>query len=327
MLSKLTELVEDSIRLRTENSVHSFGCFISGGVDSALVACIAKPDFLYTVHYDYSDFDELDYAKIVAEKLKRKLEIITPEKKDFLRTRDVIAFHCDTPCTWTSFSLWMLLEKAVKDVKVILTGDGADELFAGYHRYHLLHHDEQIHQLDAMKYYSYLIEKYYGSPVERYAKLVNRCDNQYDSEVNEFLAESIGYYFSKMSGDVIHSMGVNDFYSTMQVLLQMADRLSMAFSIENRSPFLDYRLVQYAFSMNSKFKIKNGVTKWALKEIAKKFIPEEIVARVDKRGFSAPINRWFEWEENGKYNRSIYKKFVFDDWKRVFFKSVSGQCC
>jgi asparagine synthase (glutamine-hydrolysing) len=104
----------------------------------------------------------------------------------------------------------------------------------------------------------------------------------------------------------------------MQVLLQMSDRLNMAFSIENRSPFLDYRLIQYAYSMPSKYKIKDGITKWALKEVSKKFIPKAISDRIDKRGFSAPINKWFEWDKVGKYNRSAYKNIVFDDWKEIY---------
>ena len=144
---------------------------VSGGVDSALVACIANPDYLYTSHYDFPDYDELDFAKMVASQLGKDLHIITPTKKDFLRTREKIAYYLDSPCTWTSFTLWMLLEKISADgVKVIMTGDGADEIFCGYHRYHLLHHDEQIRQLEAMKNYSYMIDKYYGTPVERYSK-------------------------------------------------------------------------------------------------------------------------------------------------------------
>ncbi|ADR35044.1 asparagine synthase (glutamine-hydrolyzing) [Sulfuricurvum kujiense DSM 16994] len=319
ILSSLAELVEDSILLRTQNSAHAFGAFVSGGIDSSLVACIAKPDHLYTAHYDYSDFNELDYAKLVAKQLKKKLIIVEPTKDDFLRTQEQIAYHLDTPCTWTSFTLWALMERISQDgLKVMLTGDGADEVFGGYHRYHLLHHDEQIHTLEAMKEYSYLINRYYGSPVERYTKLVNRSENPYDTKVLKFLNESIGFYFEKMQKDVVHAMGLNDFYSTMQVLLQMSDRVSMAFSIENRSPFLDYRLIQFAFSMPSKYKIKNGITKWALKEVARKFIPKEICDRVDKRGFSAPVNKWFEWDKNGKYNRSAYKNISFDNWKKVY---------
>jgi len=319
ILNNLAELLEDSILLRKKNCVHNYGAFISGGVDSALIACIAKPDFLYTAHYEYSDFDELEYAKLVAKQINKDLKIISPTKNDFINTREKIANSIDTPCTWTSFTLWMLVESAKKDnLKVIMNGDGADEIFAGYHRYHLLNHDEQIHKLEAMSQYSYLIGKYYGSAVDRYMKLVNRAENIYSQRVNTYLSETIGYYNEVMNEDVIHFMGLNDFYSTMQVLLQMADRIHMSHSIENRSPFLDHRLMQFAFSMPSKYKIKDGVSKWALKEVSKKFIPKEIANRTDKRGFSAPINRWFKWDKKGKYNRSIYKNMAFEDWIKVF---------
>jgi asparagine synthase (glutamine-hydrolysing) len=319
IISDLSELVEDSILLRTKNAAHQYAAFVSGGVDSALIACIAKPDFIYTAHYNYSDFDELDYAKLVAKQINKELIIVSPNKNDFERTREKIAYHLDTPCTWTSFTLWMLLERAKKDgVKIVMSGEGADEMFAGYHRYHLLHHDEQIYKLEAMKQYSYLIGKYHGSASSRYAKLVNRSENPYNEKVNTYLDKTIGNYSTKANNDIVHFMGLNDFYSTMQVLLHMSDRLNMAHSIENRSPFLDHRLVQYAFSIQSKYKIKNGITKWILKEVSKKFIPNEISNRIDKRGFAAPINKWYKWDKNGKYNRSAYKNMIFEDWKRVF---------
>ena len=322
----LTELLEDSILLRTQNCVHRFAIFTGGGVDSALMACISKPDRLYYCHYDLgAAFDELDYARLVAKKINRDLIVIEPDKTDFERTRSKIAFHLDTPCTWTSFSLWMLLESLDKDIKVIMTGEGADEAFAGYHRYHLLHHDEQIHRLDAMKEYSYLIQKYYGSPEERYVRLINRCENIYDQEVTKYLNDEVREYFRNAKGDVVHGMGMNDFYSTMQVLLQMSDRLSMAFSRENRSPFLDHRLLEYAFRMPSKYKIREGRTKWILKKISKKFIPHQIADRVDKRGFSAPLNIWFGWESLGKYNRATYRNLSFQDWCLSFDVHGNGE--
>ena len=317
--SRLTDLVVDAIELRTKNCVHKFGVFVSGGVDSALISCIARPDYIYTCHYPIeNDYDELEYAKLVAKKINKKLIVVRPTPKDFQRTRKYIIYHLDTPCTWTSFSLWMLLERAHKDIKVVLSGDGADEIFSGYHRYLLLHHDEQIRQLKALDQYSYLVNRYYGEAAERYAKIVNRCDNRYDAKVTEYLIENINTYFSRINSDYIHGMGIVDFYTTMQELLQFADRINMAFGVENRSPFLDYRLMQFAFSIPSKYKVRDGVTKWILKRVAKKFIPKEIADRVDKRGFSAPVNHWFNWGKNGKYDRSDYKKIVFNDWVNVF---------
>ena len=315
---RLTDLVVDAIELRKKNCTHRYGVFVSGGVDSSLIACIAKPDYIYTCHYDVEGYDELKYAELVAKKIKKPLVIVRPTPQDFEKTRHDIIYHLDTPCTWTSFSLWMLLKKAHKDVKVVLSGDGADEMFSGYHRYHLLHHDEQIRKLKALEKYSYLIDRYYGSSIERYAKMVNRCENRYDKRVIDYLEKEIGYYFSKMNHSHIHAMGITDFYTTMQELLQFADRSSMAFSIENRCPFLDHRLIQFAFSMPPKYKIRNGTTKWMLKKVARKFIPKQIAERTDKRGFSAPLNHWFGWGEKGKYDRSYYKRLVYGDWKDVF---------
>lgn len=324
--SRLTDLIVDAIELRTRNCVHRYGTFVSGGVDSALVACIAKPDYIYTCHYPMArDCDELEYAKLVARKIKKRLVIVRPTAEDFQAAREKIIYHLDTPCTWTSFGLWMLFRRAHKDIKVILSGEGADEIFSGYHRYHLLNHDEQIRNLKAMEKYTYLVNRYYGSAVERYAKIVNRSDNRYNIKVIKYLEETLGYYFSKMPNDHINAMGVADFYTTLQVILQFGDRMSMAFSVENRAPFLDDRLIQFAFSIPSKYKIRNGVTKWILKKVAGKFIPKEIVARVDKRGFYTPFNQWFDWSNNGKYDRASYKHLVFGDWSRVF--KVQGLRC
>ena len=76
-------------------------------------------------------------------------------------------------------------------------------------------------------------------------------------------------------------MTMTDFYSTMQVLLQMSDRLTSAFSIENRSPFLDHRIIEFGFGLEDNMKIRNGQTKWLLKEVAKRFVPKEIY-EIDK---------------------------------------------
>jgi|SaaInlStandDraft_6_1057023.scaffolds.fasta_scaffold19056_2 asparagine synthase (glutamine-hydrolysing) len=323
IISKLSEIVEDSILLRTNNCAHNYGAFISGGLDSALVACIAKPDYLSTAHYAYSDFDELNYAKTVAKYIGKELHIVSPTKEDFIRTREDISYHLDTPCTWTSFTLWRLLEDAnAHGMKVMMTGDGADEVFGGYSRYLLLDHDEKIHQIQAMEKYSFMIDRYYGDAAERYARLVNRYSNEYDNNVNSYVVNQVRSHMNHANNNVIHGMGMHDFYTTMQVLLQMGDRMSMAFSIENRSPFLDHRLIEFAFSMPSKYKINNGISKWVLKEVARKFIPREIVDRVDKRGFSAPVNKWFQWDKTGKYDRSGYKQLVFNDWKKKF--NVNG---
>jgi asparagine synthase (glutamine-hydrolysing) len=239
------------------------------------------------------------------------LRIVKPTKKDFLKHNKEIIYYMDTPPTWTSFTLFMLTKQIKQDgFKVVLSGEGADELFGGYYRYLLIHHDELLKKVPQMKNYQFLINKYHGSIIDRYTKIINRGDSESKEFLKEFLKE-----FHINSKDSIDFMGMVDFYTTMQILLQMADRLSFANQIENRSPFLDHRIIEFAFSLDKKYKIKDYTTKYLLKKVAKKFIPNEIVNRIDKRGFSAPINRWFG--EAG-YDRSFYKNLVFQEWKGIF---------
>ena len=318
----LSDLLIDAITLRSENNDNPTGCFVSGGIDSSIVASILKPEKLYTIFFDMGpDYDELDYAKIIAKHIKKDLTIVTAKPEDFKRTQKKIAYHLDTPCTWTSFSLWRLMEESSKDVKVVLSGDGADEIFAGYHRYLLPYHDQQIFNIPSLKKYNYLLNNYYGDPQDRYLRLINRNSDKFDEKNNSKLLNMINNFFEK-TNNVVNAMTITDFYSTMQVLLQMNDRISMAFSMENRAPFLDHRIIEFGFNLRQNDKIRDGKTKWLLKKVAERFVPKEIYSRIDKRGFSAPLNKWFGWDKLGKgqYQRETYKKIVYNDWKKTFIK-------
>lgn len=319
IIKRLTDLLVDAVELRTSNTAHHYACLVSGGVDSAIVAAIAKPEFIYTTTYDQygDDYSELYYAQLVAKKIGKPLNIVRPTPEHFNRYKQKIIYHLDLPGTWTSFSLFCLLEELSKTSKVFLTGEGIDEVFGGYHRYHLLHHDQQIYELDAMNKYTYLIEKYYGSPVDRYIRLINRSPDIYNERNNVYLRNKVASYF-KNTESIITGMGLTDFYTTLQIILHMSDRMSMAYSIENRAPFVDHRLLEFGFSLPDKYKIRDGITKYIIKEIAKKFVPTEIAERKDKKGFMAPVNVWFGWGKDGKYDRSGYKEAVYSDWYNIF---------
>lgn len=318
----LTELMVDAVAVRTSVSAYPYCCLVSGGVDSALIACIKKPEYLFTVTYDGeglgSEFSEFEYARSVAEYIGKELVVVRPTKEDFETYRETIAYHLDTPATWTGFNYFMIFREVAKVSRVALMGEGMDELFGGYHRYHFLYHDQQILQLEALDNYSYLINKYYGDPADRYIKLINRSDKLSIPEYERFIKSLVVPYF-EFFDDVVHAMGAFDFYNTMQIMLQMADRMSMAHSVESRSPFLDHRLIQYAFSMPSKYKINHGVTKEIIKDIARQFIPKSVTDRKDKRGFLVPFNYWYGKFKDGKYERNLYREMVYGDWKRVFF--------
>ncbi len=325
IVRELTDLLVDAIELRTKNTAHHYACLVSGGVDSAIVAAISKPEFIYTTTYDQygDDYCELGYAEMVAKHIGKKLHIVRPTSEHFMRYRRKIAYHLDLPATWTSFSMFCVLEELSKHSRVFLTGEGIDEIFGGYHRYHLLNNDQQIYKLDAMNQYSYLIEKYYGSPVDRYMRLINRSTDIYNERNNRYLHDKISTWF-ELTGSVIHGMGLTDFFTTLQIILHMSDRMSMAYSVENRAPFVDHRLLEFGFGLPDKYKIRDGITKYIIKEIARKFVPAGIVERKDKKGFMAPVNIWFGWGNNGKYDRSGYKDAVYSDWHDIFIERKYG---
>lgn len=322
---ELTDLLVDAIELRTRNTAHHYACLVSGGVDSAIVAAVSKPEFIFTTTYDQygDDYSELHYAQLVAKHIGKPLQIIRPTSAHFERYRSAIAYHLDLPGTWTSFNMFCVLEELSKGSKVFLTGEGIDEIFGGYHRYHLLNHDQQIYKLDAMSQYSYLIEKYYGSPVDRYVRLVNRSTDIYNERNNLYLRDKVASYFDR-TDSIVHGMGLTDFYTTLQIILHMSDRMSMAYSIENRAPFVDHRLLEFGFGMPDRYKIHDGITKYIIKKIARKFIPVEIAERKDKKGFMAPVNVWFGWGQGGKYDRAGYKNAVYSDWYDVFIAKKFG---
>lgn len=312
------ELLEDAVRLRTLAGGASTG-LISGGIDSSLTCCLLRPKVLHHVHYNFADFNELEYAECLAEHIGAELRLIKPTREDYLEAGDSILRTLGTPAVWTSFTLWASLRAVKEDgFDAIFTGDGADELFAGYHRYHLLFHDEAIKNLEAMQGYGYLIQRYYGSRVERYARLINRCPNAHDGEVNQYLEETLTRIHERCNGDVVNFMTLVDLYTTSQILFLMADRIGAHFGVTSRSPFLDYRMVRLAFSMDARFKIREGSTKWVLKKVAERLLPAKIAQRKDKRGFSAPVNYWFGWDKPGSYDRRMYTQQVFAEWLRLF---------
>jgi len=173
-----------------------------------------------------------------------------------------------------------------------------------------------------MENYFPLIQKYHGPPSERYAKLINRYHGVNDEEIKKYVRDTTEKYF-KPFDNVIHAMGYTDFFTSMQVLLHMADRMSMAHSIENRAPYLDPRLISFAFSIPPHLKIKDGIAKYIFKKVASKYLPEEVAFRKDKRGFIAPINKWYKPSINNnsalkEFDRTFYRGMVYNDWKKVF---------
>jgi asparagine synthase (glutamine-hydrolysing) len=231
--------------------------------------------------------------------------------------RDTIAYHLDLPCTWSSFNIYVLSREIAQHTNVCLSGEGMDELFGGYIRYLLLKHELALYDVEQLKLYDPLINRYLGRLEERYFRLINRSSSDFTaSRVYQFVARVFQQF------DPIHAMGMVDFYTTMQIMLHMNDRMGMAHGLEIRSAFLDHRLVTYAFCMPSRYKINGYVPKYIIRQVARNLIPRKVYERIDKRGFITPFNLWFGGNEGNEFDRSRYRQWMFEDWRHAFFGSV-----
>lgn len=251
---ELEWLLEDSVRLRTRSDV-PYGLYLSGGIDSSLIA--TYHDFQHTFTYDDGDY-----------------------KEEYLNTIEKILWHLDYPISsFSPFGLWKLAEMASQKVKVVLSGEGADELFGGYVRYLPNELNRQA-------------QKLYPS----YTKIF-----PYAEDVNE--------------------MGWNEFNGNMQELLRMGDRMASAFGIENRCPFLDRRIIEFAYSLPPEMKVQGFEMKVILRRILEKRNPK--YQHIEKSGLYCSSNSWIG--EKNKFAKSKYMWFQKRIWKKLASSAPTGR--
>ncbi len=315
-VDQLDELLHDAIRLRLRADV-PLGLYLSGGIDSSLIAAIARPAVGFSVHFPYgAKYDELRYAQIVAQAVGCEHVVVRPSREDFDNHLDDVLYHLDMPVgSFSSFPLYMLAARAKEWVKIVLSGEGVDELFSGYTRYLLPWHDQLSYQKPELRHYHSLLDFYYGKPLDRFARLLNR-GNVSDDVVKTVIAP----HFNQFS-DLRHAMGYTDFRLMLVTLLHMEDRAAAAFGLENRAPFLDKRIIAFAFSLPGDFKLRDGQAKWIVREVAKRHLPREILERKDKQGLIAPINVWMNFRgKRGEFDRDGYNKLCKERWLKIFFQ-------
>ena len=316
-VDELDALFQESIKLRLRSDV-KMGLYLSGGIDSALIAAIAKPPIAFSVDFGHGEkYSELQYAKIMAAQIKTEHIIVQPTKEDFQNYLPKIMYHMDMPVgSLSMFPLYMLAKEASKHVKIVMSGEGSDELFSGYSRYLIMTYEEEIYKLPELTRYRPLLNYYLGSRLSRFAHLINR-GNVPDATVEKLISR----YFNQFS-DLVHAIGYTEFKLLLPSLLQMEDRTSSAFGLENRSPFLDHRIAEFAFSLSPDLKIRGTTLKWIVREVAKRYLPKELLDRKEKMGLVFPVNEWFQYiGKRGAFDRANYTKMCVDAWKNQFFQS------
>ena len=285
---ELEALLEDAVKLRTRSDV-PYGLYFSGGIDSSLLSCLLEFD-----HKFYFD-DQEDW------------------KEDFFEKVDSIVWHLDFPVgALSSYPLWKLAEWASREVKVVLSGEGADELFGGYVRYLPIAREWELREMYPS--YDYLFGKYFPRYIDGFTKITAR--NQSLDLVRSLLKP----YFD-MFGDPVNAMGYSDFKLILPSLLQMGDRMASAFGIENRCPFLDRRIIEFAFSLPPEMKIRGLEQKWILRRILEKRGLIEPLKN-EKKGLTIVFNQWLGRND---WDRGSYFQLLKDKWARHYHSLLMGE--
>lgn len=293
-IDRFIELLTDSVKLRMRADV-PVSMFLSGGIDSTLVAALAGVREAFTCQFEEfkTSIDEEIYARDFAERFGIELHVVRPSKDLFLEDLSKLAYHLEVPTG--SFSVFPLyrLAKACHEAgyKVILSGEGSDELFGGYARNEFLM--RSAFDVDDPKVKSYLamLRRFEGSDLDRFCRMASRSGLSGAALMKGYLS-----YLWSDHRSMLDNMCYVETRIFLQPLLQMADRMTMAHSVEGRNPFLDYRLVELAFTLDDSLRYRDGTGKWLVKAAANRIMPKEcmVLQRKVKHGLPTPINIWLQ---------------------------------
>ncbi|HMA01841.1 MAG: asparagine synthase (glutamine-hydrolyzing) [Gemmatimonas sp.] len=335
-LVETRRLLEDSIRIQMRSDV-PVGAYLSGGLDSSIVTGFAARAYTggrfktFTGAFDEGPaFDERPYARAVAESVNAEMHTIMPSANDFADVLHKLVYHMDEPVAGPGlFPQYMVSRCAAQHVKVVLGGQGGDEIFGGYTRYlvayleqalkgaifetteeqeHIVSLKSIIPNLPVLRAYEPMLAQFWRSGIfepmdRRYFKLVDRSAGALSLFTTDFRA---GYEsdsaFARFQSVFNHSDTLSyynkmthfDMVASLPALMHVEDRASMASSLESRVPLLDRRIVDLVTSMPPRMKFKGGELKYLLKRAARDMVPDQVIDRKDKMGFPVPLHLWMK---------------------------------
>jgi asparagine synthase (glutamine-hydrolysing) len=328
---RVQELLADSIGFHLRADV-PVGSYLSGGLDSSIVASLAStthgPGLLgFTGRFAVPGYDESRYARALAEDRSFELHEVEITPEDFAERMQDVVYHLDYPVAGPgSFPQFLVSELAGGHRKVVLGGQGGDEIFGGYVRYLIAYFEQCIKgaiegtmhsgnfvvtyesiipNLSTLREYKPLLREFWRDGLfedldARYFRLINRAPDLGD-EVNWDLLgdystfetfKSIFHGSNVRKESYFDSMTHFDFKTLLPALLQVEDRVSMAHGLESRVPLLDHPLVELAATMPADVKFKDGHLKHVLKTAFAQVLPDAIRERRDKMGFPVPLQEW-----------------------------------
>ena len=354
---ELKKKVEFAVISQLEADV-PIGTFLSGGVDSSIVSAIAstQKNDLHTFSVSFGDqqaYDESQYALKVAKHIESKHHVIRLTEKDFKENFQSILDSFDEPFADSSaIAMWFLAQETSKHLKVSLSGDGADELFAGYNKHVAFQKSREISALKKSsfkateKVLSPLLLKIKPKKIHKLKKF-NLLNELAWPENYWFLASNIGeeaknlllknsfktkYCYQTKDSSLTDFLWLDQKFILPNDMLKKVDLMSMRHSLEVRTPFMDKDLVKFANSLPEKWKLNGSKTKFILKETFKDLLPEEIFNR-SKQGFEVPLNAWiknswnelipdFWFEENYIQEQGIFNYSAIISLKKHFFSNI-----
>ena len=348
-VDKLRFLLEDTIQKQLRSDV-PIGTFLSGGLDSSLVTLLAADKYPAQIQtftgafHEGIEFDETRYAREVIKKADAKAFEVFPGSLDFITKLPELIYHLDEPVVGPGlFPQYMVAAQAAENVKVVLGGQGGDEIFGGYTRYIIAYLEQAIKgaiyetneegehivslksilpNLPYLQQYMPMMKDFYAhgafeSMDRRYFHLIDRSYNSMDMYSDDFRKEHdkelIFNKFQKIFNNPDTSSYYNkmthfDMFSSLPALLQVEDRMTMAVSLESRVPLLDRRIVDLVSVMPAGMKFKGAELKYILKKSVMDIVPSNILNRKDKMGFPVPLHIWAKREAHDFIHDTLLSK-------------------
>ena len=361
------ELLKDSIRLRLRTDVPIGSC-LSGGLDSSSIVCLANQLMFngrsidtrvvgerqktFSSCFEEPAYDERKFIEEVICRTGAEKNYVFPDEKGFLNDLYQLIRYQEEPLGSTSmYAQWKVMRLAKeKQVTVLLDGQGGDELLAGYLPSFYYLFSQALKDFDIgllmregkgfLKHHKNLTRRLFHKTIaaivpKRLRTFFPGLDRDGGGWAEEGFRKN---YYRSFSWPRKFEHELNNYlyhafrFTVLPGLLHYEDRNSMAFSLEARLPFLDYRLVEFSFSLPAHLKMDGGVTKVILREAMKGTLPERIRNRMDKIGFATPEEIWFrtglrEWIEKIISSKSFAERGYFDvpKVKRIFLEYCEGK--
>lgn len=333
-ITEFNGILDDAVRIRLRSDV-PFGAFLSGGVDSSTIVGYMSqhlqiPVKTFSIGFQDPKYDESIFAQEAADRFHTD-HYSEKVEANLLSLWNKAIYHCDQPHGDVSFMPTLrVAELASKKVKMVLTGDGADELFAGYDKYKEFissNSDTVSDDVFFSEYYSKISLFREEDREKLYTKALNKIISKNKTK------EIFNNVLSKVENlDRINRMLFIDTYLLLSGNnLVKPDRMGMAVSIENRAPFLDYRMIEYAFSMPGELKLHKNETKYIYKKAVKDLIGSNLAYR-KKQMFTVPIGEWLKSDLKPLVNELLFSKttenrnlFNYSHIKDMYDKHCSNE--